>query len=173
MKNKLLLLTFSLCFVFSNKIFAEQLSKIGIINLSKIASQYYKESRSYQELEQMMMQYEEEKNRILEEIDQLEARKLDANTEGDEILKLKLENEIFSKKQYLREYNRIKLEQIRAKRDELSGSDSFLNEIMREIDFVAETEGYSVILKSNDPNLIWWSSEVDITELVLERLLNN
>jgi len=152
-------------------IFSEQLSKIGIIDLSKIASQYFKESRAYRELETMIEKYEDEKNRILEDISQLETRKIDAENEGNDILSLRLENEIYNKKEYLKEYNLIKYTQIKNKREKLSESEEFIKDIMREIDYIAESEGYSVIMKSSDPNIIWWNSEVDITDLVLERLM--
>jgi len=150
---------------------AEQLSKIGVIDLSRIASQYFKESRAYRELEEMIIKYEDEKNRILEEISTLEERKLDAENAGEDTLAMRLENEIFNKKEYLKEYNRIKYNQIKSKREKLAESQTFITEIMKEIDYIAESEGFSLILKASDPNLAWWSSEVDVTDLVIDRLM--
>ena len=150
---------------------AEQLSKIGVIDLSRIASQYFKESRAYRELEEMIIKYEDEKNRILEEIATLEERKLDAENSGEDTLAMRLDNEIFNKKEYLKEYNRIKYTQIKSKREKLTESQTFITEIMKEIDYIAESEGFSLILKASDPNLAWWSSEVDVTDLVIERLM--
>ena len=149
---------------------AEQLSQIGVIDLSAIVSNYFKESKAWRELEEMTRIYEEEKARILDEIGQLEARKLEAENEGNESTVLRLENEIYNKKEYLREYNRIKYNQIQNKRNTLLESPTFLSEIMTEIRFVAESEGYSLILRTKDPDLMWWSPEVDITDEVLERL---
>jgi outer membrane protein len=149
---------------------AEQLSQIGVIDLSAIVSNYFKESKAWRELEEMTRKYEEEKARILDEIDQLEARKLEEENEGNESSVLRLENEIYNKKEYLREYNRIKYSQIQKKRDTLLESPTFLAEIMTEIRFVAESEGYSLILRTKDPDLMWWSPEVDITDEVLDRL---
>jgi outer membrane protein len=150
---------------------AEQLSKIGVIDLSRIASQYFQESRAYRELEEMIIKYEDEKNRIIDEISSLEERKLDAENAGEDTRALRLENEVYDKKEYLKEYTRIKYNQIKSKREKLTESQTFITEIMKEIDYIAESEGFSLILKASDPNLAWWSSEVDVTDLVLERLM--
>ena len=63
---KKLLIVF-ICFALTGISFlsAEQLSKIGVIDLSRIASQYFKESRAYRELEEMIIKYEDEKNILL------------------------------------------------------------------------------------------------------------
>lgn len=168
--KRALLLTIAFLIVTAVSASAEQLSQIGVIDLSAIVSNYFKESKAWRELEEMSRNYEEEKSRILDEIGQLESRKLAAENEGNESTKLRLENEIYNRKEYLREYNRIKYSQIQNKRDTLLESPTFLSEIMTEIRFVAESEGYSLILRTKDPDLMWWSPEVDITAKVLERL---
>lgn len=161
---------FILMFITFGAIGAEQLSKIGIIDLSTIFSNYFKESQAWRELEEMTRQYEDEKNRIIQEIEQLEERKFREQNIGNGAEALRLEEEILNKKEYLKEYNRIKYNEIKRKRENLLESPSFLAEIMREIKYIAESEGYSVIFQSKDPDIIWWSPQVDITELVLERL---
>lgn len=149
---------------------AEQLSQIAVIDLSKIVSNYFKESQAWRELEEMTESYEEEKESILNEIEQLEAEKIEALNEDEEEEALRIDDEIFNKKEYLQEYSRIKYNQIQKKRNNLVESPTFLSEILNVIKYVAENEGYSVVLRSRDPDLMWWSSEVDITDLVLERL---
>ncbi|MFP4562066.1 MAG: OmpH family outer membrane protein [Spirochaetia bacterium] len=149
---------------------AEQLSQIGVIDLSAIVSNYFKESKAWRELEEMTRKYEEEKARILDEIQQLEGQKLEEENEGNESAVLRLEDELYDKKEYLKEYNRIRFNQIQRKRDTLLESPTFLAEIMTEIRFVAESEGYSLILRTKDPDIMWWSPEVDITDKVLARL---
>ena len=167
---KRVLIIIALFLVVTFAVPAEQLSQIGVIDLSAIVSNYFKESKAWRELEEMTRQYEEEKASILEEIEQLESRKLEEENDGNESAVLRLENEIYNKKEYLREYNRIKYNQIQKKRDTLLESPTFLAEIMTEIRFVAESEGYSLILRTKDPDLMWWSPEVDITGKVLDRL---
>lgn len=150
--------------------FSEQLSQIAVIDLSKIVSNYFKESQAWRELEEMTEQYEEEKESILEEINQLEEKKIEALNDGDDEEALQIDDEIFTKKEYLQEYSRIKYSQIQRKRNSLVESPTFLSEILNVIKYIAENEGYAVVLRSRDPDLMWWSSEVDITDLVLQRL---
>ncbi len=149
---------------------SEQLSQIAVIDLSKIVSNYFRESQAWRELEEMTEEYEAEKEAIFEEIEQLEARKIEAKNEGDDAEALEIDDEIFNKKEYLQEYSRIKYNQIQKKRNSLIESPTFLSEILNVIKYVAENEGYAVVMRSRDPDLMWWSSEVDITDLVLRRL---
>jgi outer membrane protein len=149
---------------------SEQLSKIAVIDLSEIVSNYFKESTAWRELEEMTRKYEEERVYILEEIEQLESKKIELLNEDEEGEALIIDEEIFKKKEYLKEYTRIKYNQIQKKRDSLIESPTFLSEILGEINYVAENEGYSIVIRTKDPDLMWWSPEVDITDLVLERL---
>ena len=149
---------------------SEQLSQIAVIDLSKIVSNYFRESQAWRELEEMTEEYEAGKEAIFEEIEQLEARKIEAKNEGDDAEALEIDDEIFNKKEYLQEYSRIKYNQIQKKRNSLIESPTFLSEILNVIKYVAENEGYAVVMRSRDPDLMWWSSEVDITDLVLRRL---
>ena len=135
----------------------EQLSQIAVIDLSKIVSNYFKESQAWRELEEMAEQYEEEKEAILQEIEQLEEKKIEAMNEGEDEEALKIDDEIFNKKDYLKEYSRIKYNQIQKKRNSLIESPTFLSEILGVIKYVAENEGYSVVMRSREPDLMWWS----------------
>ena len=45
-----------------------------------------------------------------------------------------------------------------------------LQEIVNQIQYVAESEGYSIIFDSKDRNIIWWTHSVDITDLVMKKL---
>jgi outer membrane protein len=164
--------TIILCLLLFSATFAvaEQYTQIGIIDFSKIISHYFRESKAYRELEEMKNEYEENRQRIMEEIDQLESRKIRAENRGDEQEVLELDNQIFEKKEYLKEYSRIKYNQIKKKQESLLQSSSFLSEIIKEIEYVAENEGYSIVLRAQDADLMWWSPEVDITDMVLERL---
>jgi outer membrane protein len=161
---------FILAVFISSFVWSEQLSQIAVIDLSKIVSNYFKESQAWRELEEMTEEYEAEKEAILEEIEQLEARKIEAQNEGEDAEALEIDDEIFNKKEYLQEYSRIKYNQIQKKRNSLIESPTFLSEILNVIKYVAENEGYAVVMRSKDPDLMWWSSEVDITNLVLQRL---
>jgi outer membrane protein len=170
MKHKLIAALFVLLALIVSGVHADQFTQIGIIDLTEIISNYFRESRAYRELEEMRSEFEDDRQRIMDEIDQLEERKLNAENLGQESTVLRLEDEIFEKKEYLQEYTRIKYNQIKKKQESLLESSAFLGEILKEVQYIAESEGYSIVFRAKDPNIVWWSQAVDITDKVLERL---
>ena len=161
------------CFValgLTSALWAEQLSKIGMVNFSKIIDDYFAESAAWREIDAMRNQYNEGKENILEEIDQMGLKKLTAQAEGDEHQVLQLEEQIYQKQEYLKEYHSIWQSRINAKVESVSSSSSFTAEIYQAVKYIAESEGYSVIIRTRDPDVLYYNQEVDITNLVLERL---
>lgn len=151
----------------------QQLTTVGIVDIGKVTMAFYRDSQAVRELEEMTKRLQAELDAITAEINQLKERQLEAERIGNKTLSLQLEEQITSKTNYLREYFRIKNAQLQDRRNKLAESSSFLSELQQAISFVAEDQGYSVILKSSDPNLVWWSKQVDITELVIQRLLKS
>ncbi|MCX7787760.1 MAG: OmpH family outer membrane protein [Spirochaetes bacterium] len=166
-------IVFMLFFLLPFAIMGQQLTTVGIVDIGKVTMAFYRESQAVRELEEMTKRLQGELDAITGEINQLKERQLEAERIGNKALSLQLEEQITSKTNYLREYYRIKNAQLQERRNKLTESSSFLNELQQAISFVAEDQGYSVILKSSDPNLVWWSKQVDITELVIQRLLKN
>jgi outer membrane protein len=161
-----------LLFVFSSSFaWAQQLTTVGIVDIGKVTLAFYRDSQAVRELEEMTKRLQSELDAITAEINQLKDRQLVADRMGNRTLSLQLEEQISSKTNYLREYYRIKNAQLQERRNKLTESSAFLGELQQAIAFVAEDQGYSVILKSTDPNLIWWSKQVDITDIVIQRLL--
>ncbi|MFP4362445.1 MAG: OmpH family outer membrane protein [Spirochaetia bacterium] len=157
--------------LFCNFSFGDQITKVAVVDMSQIYSIYFRESQEVRELEEMRQEFQNELESIQEEIQTLEAERLEAESEGDEMEALELENEIFQKQEYLREFVRIRNAQLERQRQNLTQSTSFLNRIVNAIQYIAEREGYSLVLRSNDENLLWWNRDVDITDQVLSRLL--
>ena len=81
-----------------------------------------------------------------------------------------MDEQIGKKEEYLKEYSRVRLKSIEDRRSRVMVSPEFLGEVLDKIEFVAESEGYSIIFNSRDPNLIWWSQTVDITDKVIQIL---
>jgi len=150
---------------------AEQLTTVGIVDVTKVTTAFFRDSQAVRELEDLTAKLQAEINGITAEINQLRERKLTAENSGNQTLALQLDEEIFNKTNYLRDYYRIKSGQLQDRRNRLAESSSFLSELQGAIAFVAEDQGYNVILKSSDPNLLWWSRQVDITDLVITRLM--
>ena len=151
---------------------AENITKVAVLDYSRILSAFYKDSQAVRELEELKQSFQEESQKIQEEIKILEARKLDAENDGNTSRALELDNEIFKKKNYLRDYIRVKNAQLTEMNKSLSQNMTLVKEINEEIQYVAESNGFSLVFKKSDPNLLWWNYEVDITDQVLQRLMN-
>ena len=151
---------------------AENITKVAVLDYSRILSAFYKDSQAVRELEELKQQFQEESQKIQDEIKILEARKLDAENDGNNAKALELDNEIFKKKNYLRDYIRVKNAQLSEMNKTLSQNMTLVNEINEEIQYVAESSGFSLVFKKSDPNLLWWNYEVDITDQVLQRLMS-
>ncbi|MCF7939670.1 MAG: OmpH family outer membrane protein [Spirochaetales bacterium] len=150
---------------------AETITRVGVLDLSKIYSTYFRESQAVRELEELRESIQNEIQSQQEEIRRLEEEKIEAEDAGNEERALELDQEIFRKKRFLNDFVRIKNNQLQEKKQSLSRNSSFLDEVMKAIQYIAESEGYSVVLKSTDPDIIWWNQETDITDLVIEHLV--
>ena len=128
MKKHLLLILFFISAALN--LSAEQISKIGIINYSKIVSAYSGDSRSLREIERMIKSYEDGVSSIKDDIYRLQERKLFYQNSNDEINVLKYEEQIEKKKEYLKEYSRLKLSKIEEKKSKLIQSAEFLSKIL-------------------------------------------
>lgn len=168
MKKKLMLII--LFFTVSVTLFSEAIPKIGIINYSKLISSFSKSSYAMQEIDRLTKSYEDGVASIQKDISALEERKLYYSTLDDNFNVLKMDEQVEIKKKYLQEYSRLRLKNIKDKQNNIFESPAFLREVLRKIEYIAESEGYSAIFNSKDPYLIWWSQSVDITDLVIEQL---
>ncbi len=151
---------------------AENITKVAVLDYSRILSAFYKDSQAVRELEELKQSFQEESQKIQDEIKILEARKLDAENDGNTSRALELDNEIFKKKNYLRDYIRVKNAQLSEMNKSLSQNMTLVKEINEEIQYVAESNGFSLVFKKSDPDLLWWNYEVDITDQVLQRLMS-
>lgn len=150
---------------------AEMITKIAVLDYSRVLSSFYKESKAIRDLEDEKKENEAEVKKMHAEILKLEERKLSAEMDGKKTTALQLEKQIFDKKEQLNEFIRIKNYQLNEKAEKLSSSVELLQEIKEAVQYVCETEGYMLVLDKKASDLIWYSIEVDITDLVLKRLI--
>ena len=149
---------------------AEQLSKIGIVNFSRIVDDYFAESSAWREVDSMREKYNEGKDEILDEINELKMEKLQAENDNDDIKALRLDDQIYNRQEYLKEFHSIWQTRINNKIQGIYQSSTFTAEILDAITYVAESEGYSMIMRTQDPDILWYNHEIDVTDIVLERL---
>jgi len=136
--------------------------KIGYVDLSRVFDQYYKTNSYDSDLEKKSVDYQKERNKKLEKVQEAE-RKLVLLKEDE---KEKLKTEISKNKNKLIEFDREQQTDLRKERDEK------IREILLEIEEVvrshAEKEKYDIIL--NDRVLIYGGKSFDLTDQVLEIL---
>lgn len=149
---------------------AEKLTMVGIVDLTKIVSDYFQESSAWREIDQLTEKTEQTIKEQREAINRLEQQKLEALDNNEKKKSLQLEEEIQNKQEYLKEYNRIMSERIENKKSNLLTSSDFSKEILRAVEYVAEHEGFSIVLRKKDPNILYYNYEVEITDKVLEYL---
>jgi len=164
------MISFLMILVLGGNLFASQITKVGVIDRTKILQTFYAESQGVRELEIMKEEIQQELVRLNEEIKMYEERKLAAENRGDEADALNLDNIIFNKKQYRQDYYRTKSNQLAERQKNLYQDREFAQELLEQIEFVALSQGCSIVIDISTPGLYWHSEEVDITNMVLQRL---
>jgi outer membrane protein len=157
--------------ILSVSAFTEKLTMIGVVDLTKIVSEYFKESTAWREIDELTAKVDFTTTEKLDEIRELQEQKINAENNNNDRLVLRLDDDILKKQQYLQEYHKIMSDRIASKKENLLTSSGFSKEIIETIKFIAENEGYSIILRKKDPNILYNNYEVDITEMVIERLI--
>ncbi len=165
---------FLFIFIGAGVVFPVHITKVGILDLEKVYSIYFRESKTVKEFQVRQNALLKELNRIDEELLALESQKLEAESKKDMQKALELDTEIFNKKQYRNDYKRIKMQQLKKLSEELYQSDEFLDELLEAINYVAESEGFSLILNNSRQFrqfFYFYTKEIDITEKVIQELM--
>ncbi|MDR3335660.1 MAG: OmpH family outer membrane protein [Treponema sp.] len=151
---------------------AQQLTRFAVVDLTKVYTSFFRDSRAVREFEERSARVQAEIDRMTAEIQKLRSDQLDAQAKGDESRALRLENEIYRKSEYLKEYYQVKTAELADQRNKLSQSGSFLDQVYSEIRYIAESEGYSMVLNlKENTGILWYSQTVDITEKLIQNLL--
>ena len=162
---------FSYSIVLSAKsISAQRITNIGIVDLVQVSTIYFRESTAVRDLEGFKERIEEEKQRLELEILSLEDDKINAEGKNLKAQALRIDGKIFELKQYLQDYITVKNRQYNQTANRLANSDEFLNELAMAIEFVAESEGLSLILNKNNNSFLYYVPEIDVTDKVIEEL---
>ena len=170
MKKAMLFTFFACCFTVS--LFAQQLTRFAVVDLPKVYSAFFRDSRAVREFEERSARVQTEIDRMTKEIQELRLKHADMVLEGDQSQALRLENEINRKSDFLREYYTLKTAELEDQRKKLSQSGSFLEQVYGEIRFIAESEGYSMVLNlKENKEILWYSPTVDITDKLIQNLL--
>uniref|UniRef100_A0A7C3E3Y9 OmpH family outer membrane protein n=1 Tax=Gracilinema caldarium TaxID=215591 RepID=A0A7C3E3Y9_9SPIR len=171
MQKKLGLLLTLLCMAIIGAS-AQQLTRFAVVDLPKIYTAFFKDSQAVRDFEQRSARVQADIDKMSAEIQALQKSRLDAASAGDQQKVLSLDNEIYKKTEYLKEYYRIKTAELEDQKKKLTQSDTFLKQVYDEIRIVAESDGYSMVLNLKESSgILWYSPTVDITDKVINNLL--
>lgn len=149
---------------------AEQLTTVGVIDINKVYNSFYRDSQQVRELERLRSEYQAEINEEVLRLNNLRDQRTRAVALNNTSRLEGLDDEISQLTSYLEDLTRRRRQQLDLRQQELL-SDEFLQQLQDAIQYVAESGGYTVILRSDYSGLQWWAAAVDISDLVLERLI--
>ncbi len=164
-----------MAFATAGQAFAQQITRIAVIDLQKVIMAYSKDGAAFKDFELRKTQIQVEIDKMAEEIKRLQLQKVDADKSGDRQKSMKIESDIYQKTEYLRDFVRAKQAELDDQAKKLSSSSEFVQQVYRQIQAISETQGYSIVLnlKSADSVIsavVWYSSMIDITDQVIQAL---
>ena len=164
---------FLICFGLSMAIQAQQLTRFAVVDLPRVYLAFFSESRAVRDFEDQSARVQAEIDRMTAEIQNLRVSQVNARAQGSNEQALRLESEINRRSDYLREYYRTMTEELEGIKSRLTQSETFLSQVYDEIRYVAESEGYTMVLNLRENNgILWYSPAVDITDKIIQSLRN-
>jgi outer membrane protein len=155
----------------SFSLYAQQLTRFAVVDLPRVYTNFFRDSRAVREFDERSARTQAEIDSMTGEIQCLIKSQLDAEARGDQEQALRLQNEVYRKSEFLREYYQVKTAELEDQKRRLAQSNSFLEEVYDEIRFIAESEGYSMVLNlKENTGILWYSPTVDITDKLIQNL---
>ena len=169
--NKKIFVVFVLTCLFSTALMAQQITKFGVVDTTKVYSVYFTNSAPVRNYEKKKAEFQEEINKRTDELKSLQQKKLEYEKNGNDSAALRVESEITKKTDFLTEYTNAKNVELESMLKSLQTSDDFYKKLYNTLGQIAESGGYSMILSLQASNsILWYSNSVDITDQVIQRL---
>ncbi len=150
---------------------AQQITKFGVVDTSKVYQAYFRNSAPIRNYESKKKEFQDEIQKRTQELQELQQKKVDLKKQGKDTEVLKVESEISKKTDFLTEYTNAKNIELETMKNNLKSSDEFYNKLYNTLASIAESEGYSMILSlQNSNSILWYSSSIDITNEVISKL---
>lgn len=170
--RRVLFVCMALCLGISG--FAQQITRLAVVDMERIFAAHSGESEKTKELEDRRRELQGQIEKMQNEIRELQNKKLDAQAKSEALKVAELENTINKKRDYLKEFYRVRSEELDIMRKRLTESDSFAKKAYSVIQRIAEADGCSGVLELKNAIdsglLIWYSPSMDITDKVLNAL---
>jgi len=170
---KKLLLLFMICFCLISAAQAQQITRFAVVDLPKVYMAFFRESRAVREFEERSARVQSEIDRMTTEIQNMRISLVNAQVQGNQQQALRLEVEINRRSDFLKEYYKTKTAELETQKNKLTQSSAFLEQVYDEMRFIAESEGYSMVLNlKENTGILWYSPTVDITDKLIQSLMN-
>ncbi|MDR2730295.1 MAG: OmpH family outer membrane protein [Treponema sp.] len=168
MKKRTLLIIIALNTTFLH---AQQLTRFAVVDLPKVYTAFFRDSIAVRQFEERSARVQNEIDKITKEIQDLNSRRIEASLSGDQNEVLRLENLIYRRSEFLKDYYKTKTAELEDQKKKLMQSGSFLDQVYDEIRYIAESEGYTMVMNLKEtPGIIWYSSTIDITDKLIQNL---
>jgi outer membrane protein len=152
---------------------AQQLTRIAVVDLPRVYTAFMAESRAVRDFEERSARVQADIDRMTAEIQALNVNKVNAQNQGNTAQALRYEAEANSRTDILKEYYRTKTAELESIRKSLTQSGAFLDQVYDEIRYVAESEGFSIVLNlSENTGVLWYNQTVDLTDKLIKSLMD-
>ena len=153
-------------------LYSQQLTRFAVVDLPRVYTAFFQESRAVRQYEERVARVQADIDRMTREIQDLRSRYADAILRDDDSEAFRLEALIQRRSENLRDFHQIRMTELENERRRLMQSGSFLDQIYDEIRFIAEREGYTMVInKSENNGIVWYSNTIDITDMLIQSLL--
>jgi Skp family chaperone for outer membrane proteins len=151
----------------------QQVTKVGIIDFTKVLLTAYKDTKGYRDYDQARGDYNREISARMKDITDLQSQKLDADKAGNKSLSLTLEKTISDRQRDLDTYKRVKGSILS---QQLGGlmTGPVLQEIYDVVKYISETGGYALVLRIDTDSkdlFLYRIPEIDITDDVVQEIM--
>lgn len=168
---KKLFLFFLVAFGFCAGLSAQQITRFGVVDTTRVYQAYFKNSASVRNYDSKKSEFQNEINKRTDEIQKLKQQKADYENSGNTAQVAKIDAEIMKKTDNLSDYTRAKNTELESLKRNLQNSDAFYKKLYNVIERVAEAEGFSMILSLQQGNgILWYSQSVDVTDKIISEL---
>ena len=169
---KKVLLLFFVCFGLGRIVTAQQLTRFAVVDLPRVYTAFFSQSRPVREFEERSARVQSEVDRRTRELNELRARRAEAQLQGNQNELNRLDTQIHRLSEATRDYYQTQTRILEDQRQRLMQSGSFMDQVYDEIRFIAESEGFSMVLNlTENTGIIWYSPTVDITDRLIRNLI--
>jgi outer membrane protein len=151
-------------------LYGQQLTRFAVVDLQRVYTTYFNESRAVREFEERSNRVQSEVDRRTREIQELRGKHAEAVLQDHQSEANSLELRIQRMTDALRDYYQTQTAILERQMAQLSQSSSFRSQVYDGIRRIAESEGYTMVMNKSDPNIIWFSSTIDITDKLIQNL---